>query len=226
MFEVLAAANVADLVGLRVHLWRLVVAEGPRELAAHCDVVLQPVVLQLPVPEPLEVVDKRLLIGPHRAGIVVGEAAYLRWIVFFVDVGAEAVVLLQLQKNEFELLNLHVVVDREQSEAGHVVVDRRHGRHNHLHNFQVGHRGGLGSDHIDVVDVCANRKQMVLLERFENLHQLFGVVGEPENLLALVIVEAEENMNLRHKLHVRVCLQRLIEPLQHQVSPVLDLHIV
>jgi hypothetical protein len=33
-------------------------------------------------------------------------------------------------------------------------------------------------------------------------------------------------MNLRHKLHVRVCLQRLIEPLQHQVSPVLDLHIV
>ena len=223
-----AHASEANRVGLRVQHSRVLrVRKREDELRPVGDVVRKPVVLGKPVPKGIHVVKQRLLPFSDRLRLVQIKATNFRRLVFFVLVRAKAVEVFQLKENKLKLVNGGVcIVDRQDSEAWVVIVARGDSRHYYLDDGRI--RGSLRvwRHHVDVVDVRADREHVVLLKWQKDLHELIREIGVPEQLFALVVIAPEEHMDLRHKLHVRVGIQRVVEPVEHEFGPVFDLHTI
>lgn len=133
----------------------------------------------------------------------------------------------QLQENKLKLVNGGVcVVDCQDSKAWVVIVARGDSRHYYLDDGRL--RCGLRvwRHHVDVVNVGADREHVVLLKWQKDLHELVREIGVPEQLFALVVITPEEHMDLRHKLHIWVGIQRVVEPVKHKLGSVFDLHAI
>jgi hypothetical protein len=137
-------------------------------------------------------------------------------------------VVFKLHEVENEVFNFQVrVVNIEDAVARIVVVVGSNRWCYELNNWDVWNDCACRSKDVDVMDVRAYWKKVILLIRLYYTDECIDVLLPPQLLqLTLVVVVAWEYMSLRNKLFPYILIQHTGQPLKHKLRSVLLLNLV